>query len=209
MESVDGSVSVELRCSEAELSSPNSIEKLTCVIKNNTDRFITAGTLAVTIVLEEKNGKELDQKSYDTFDTFVHPDFRHDHPNNRIGPGAEYTIYEMPSGYSDVVIKSIAATIDYIDFGDNRPSGFNSKGSQIVADIREGASRYKTWLISKYKQNGKSVDEVSKVLNENLSSREIGLQNSNQESGADMFRKYLLRDFKEKGSEPLKKRLDQ
>jgi hypothetical protein len=207
LDPVGGIAPVELRCSDAQLSSPRAIERLTCIIKNNTDRFIEAGTVAVAINLETK-GTELELHSYDTFDTFVHPDYREDHKNNRIRPGGEFRIDELPSTYGDGVIKSIAVGIDYIDFGDNQPAGLNRKGSQIIGDMREGASKYKAWLKSKYKESGRSVDAVSKLLDENPLARELGLQNSNQESGADMFRKYLLRDYKEKGMEGLKRRLD-
>jgi hypothetical protein len=208
LDPVSGVVPVELRCSDAQLSSPKAIERLTCTIKNNTDRFITAGTVAVAIDLE-RNGTELELQSYDTFDTFVHADFNEDHKNNRIRPGGEFRIDELPSSYSDGIIKSIAVGIDYIEFADNQRAGLNRKGSQIIGDMREGASKYKAWLKIKYKESGRSVDAVSALLDRSPSARELFLQNSNQESGADMFRKYLLRDYKEKGMEPLKRHLDQ
>jgi hypothetical protein len=208
IEPVGGVIPVELRCLDAQLSSPRAIERLTCVIKNNTDRFITAGTVAVAINFE-RAGTELELESYDTFDTFLHADYRENHKNNRIRPGGEFTIDELPSSYSDGVIKSIAVGIDYIDFGDNQPAGLNRKGSQIIGDMREGASKYKAWIKRKYNESGRSLDAVSALLDRNPSASELGLQNSNQESGADMFRKYLLRDYKEKGPELLKRHLDQ
>src|SRR5258708_28877385 len=71
---VGGVIPVELRCLDAQLSSPRAIEKLTCVIKNNTDRFITAGTVAVAINFE-RAGTELELQSYDTFNTFLQSDY--------------------------------------------------------------------------------------------------------------------------------------
>ena len=204
---VAGVIPVELRCLDAELSSPRSIEKLTCIIKNNTTRFITAGTVEITINIE-RNGSILELRSYYTLDTLLHSDFREDHSNNRIPPGGEHPINELPSSYSDGVVKSIAVGIDYIDFGDNEPAGLNRKGSQIIGDMREGASKYKRWLIKKYGENGKSIDAIIALLNTDPSSQEVGLANSNQESGADMFRKYLLRDYKTNGAERLTKHLN-
>lgn len=204
---VAGIVPVELRCADAELSSPRSIEKLTCVIKNNTDRFITAASLQITVNIE-RNGTILELRSYYTLDTFLHTDFREDHKNTLIPPGGEHTINELPSSYSDGVVKSIAVQIDYIDFGDDEPVGLNRKGSQIIGDMREGASKYKSWLSKKYKENGKSIDAIIALLNTNAPSQEAGLTNDNQESGADMFRKYLLREYRTNGPPGLARHLN-
>lgn len=206
LSALEGVIPVELRCPDAEMASPRSIEKLTCIMKNNTNRFIAAITIEIRIGIE-RNGTILEVQSYYTLDTFLHPDFREDHRDNHIPPGGERTINELPSSYSDGVVKSIAVEIDYVDFGDNNPIGFNRKGSQIIANIREGASKYKTWLTKKYKESGRSIDAIIALLNTYVPSQEAGLENDNQESGADMFRKALLRDYKANGADRLAKHL--
>lgn len=97
-------VPVELRCENAKLSTPNSIESLSCVIKNNTNKYISAGALYTSITME-KGGQEIVLSTFDTFDTFVHPDFREEHKDNLVAPGREYVLNQLPTSYDDVVIK--------------------------------------------------------------------------------------------------------
>ncbi len=182
LNAVDGVIPVELRCADAELSSPRSIEKLTCIIKNNTNRFITASTVEIRIGIE-RSGTILELRSYYTLDTFLQDDFRADHRNNRIPPGGEHAINELPSSFSDGVVKSIAVGIDYVDFGDSEPVRLNRKGSQIIGQMREGASKYKSWLSKRYKENGKSIGAIVTLLNTDAPSKEAGLTNSNEEKG--------------------------
>jgi hypothetical protein len=131
----NGVILVELRCEAAELSAPNALEKLSCVIKNNTPSYISAGALYTSITLE-KDGKPLVVSTFDTFDTFLHPDFREDHKNNLIAPRKEYRLNDLPTSYGeDTVIKGIAVKIDYIEFADNSLLGNSRGGSRIIRDI--------------------------------------------------------------------------
>jgi hypothetical protein len=52
---VDGVIPVELKCENAELSAPNVLENLSCVIKNNTNKPISAGAV-YTSIIPEKDG---------------------------------------------------------------------------------------------------------------------------------------------------------
>jgi hypothetical protein len=189
----NGVIPVELRCEDAELSAPNALEKLSCVIKNNTRSYISAGALHTSITLE-KDGKTLEVSTYDTFDTFLHPDFRAAHLNNLISPGKEYRLNDLPVSYSDdVVIKGIAVQIDYIEFADNSILGNNRSGSRIIGNVREGAVKYKDWLIQEYRRRGESIDALLPLLDGSHPLPELGLQNAEQERGAIMYRKYSLR----------------
>ena len=201
---IGGVVPVELSCSDAELSSPRSIQKLACMFKNNTDRFITAVNLDITVNVE-RNGKILEHSSYLTLDSYLYGDFAEDHRTSRIPPGAQQQINELPSSYSDGVVKSISVGIDYVDFGDDKPLGANGKGFEIVRNMRSGASKYKIWLIDKYARNGKSIDAIIPLLNTAVSSQELGLTNPNEQNGAEMFRNYLLRQFQTYGAEKIMK----
>ena len=201
---VDGRVPVELSCLDAELSSPRSIEKLSCTLKNSTSRSINAASIEITVNIE-RGGKILELQDYYTLDSYLHPDFAEDHPNSLLPPGAQHPINELPSNYSDGVLKSISVGVDYVDFGDDKPLGPNRKGSQIIAAIRNGASKYKTWLQDKYTRNGKNIDDLVRLLDTAVPAQEIGATTANEQSGADMFRKYLLRDFKNHGADRIAK----
>jgi hypothetical protein len=205
--SENGMISVELKCDNAELSAPNVLEKLSCVIKNNTRNYISAGALYISITLES-DGKPLVVSTYDTFDTFLHPDFREDHKNNLIAPGKEYRLNDLPSSYGeDVVIKGIAVKIDYIEFANNSMLGENRGGSRIIGDTRVGAAKYKNWLTQEYKRKGGKIEALVPLLDGSQPLPELGVQNAEQERGAIMYRKYSRRTYADKGAAGLVKHL--
>lgn len=202
-----GVIPVELRCKNAELSAPNSIENLSCVIKNNTNKYISAGSLYTSITME-KEGQAIVLSTFDTFDTFVHPDFREEHKNNLIAPGNEYVLNQLPSSYDSVIIKRIDAHLDYIEFDDGSSLGVNKGGSRIIKGTREGAAMYKNWLVEQYKRRGKSIDAIMALLDSSYPlPEELGLQNGEQENGANIYRKYARRTYQTKGAEGLIKNL--
>lgn len=205
---VDGVIPVELKCENAELSAPNVLEKLSCVIKNNTDRPISAGAL-YTSIIQEKEGMRNGSSSYGTFDTFLHPDFREDHKNNLIPPGGEYRYNDLPVSYDNgTVIKDIVVKLDYIEFADNTTLGTNQAGSQIITDARKGAAKYKNWLAQKYKESGGSLEAIVPLFENNQPlPEELQFQTGPEEHGARQYRNYALRTYKSKGAEGLVKHL--
>src|SRR2546422_10868455 len=80
LDPVEGSLPVELTCEDAKLIGSGRIGQLTCVIKNKSFAPIVAGTLQVSITIDA-NGKEESVSGYQTFETFLHPDFREDNQN--------------------------------------------------------------------------------------------------------------------------------
>lgn len=207
LQPVEGGIPVELKCETAQLSAPNELEKLSCTIKNNTPNYISAGALYTSITLEEK-GRPLVVSTFDTFDTSMHPDFREDQGNNLIAPGKEYRLNQLPTTYSeDTVIKGITVKINYIEFADKPLLGNSRGGSRIINDIREGAARYKSWLIQEYKRKGESIAAVVPLLDGSLPLPELGSQSPEQERGAILYRKYFLKKYKNKGAASLVKYL--
>lgn len=204
LDRIGGVIPVELRCADAELSAPNALETLSCVIRNNTTRDITAGTLFTTVIVESK-GNTHAISGYDTFDTFVHPDFREEHKTNMIPPGGEYRLNDLPVSYDpDVVITGVTTSCDFIEFADRTTLGANHRGSRLLADIREGARKYKNWLMQKYEQSGKSIDAIIPLLdNSEPASQEQGIQNDGERSGANMYRNFARRIYRSKGADAL------
>jgi len=201
---VDGVVPVELNCGSAELSAPNALEKIPCVIRNNTNKAISAGAVYTSIILEKDGLRHVDS-NYGTFDTFLHPDFREDHKNNLVLPGGEYPYHDLPSSYdSGVIIKSVIVKIDYIEFADRTALGVNQAGSRIISDTRAGAAKYKNWLVKKYERSGRSVNAILPLLEQNEAlQQELEFQTGPEESGARMYRNFARRTYKSKGSEGL------
>lgn len=199
---------VELRCENARLSAPNYIEKLTCTLKNNTDRAIRAGTLVVNVTIEQRGAMET-ISNYDSFDRFLHPDVHSEKGPNFIPPQGEYVIDHLPTSYGEGIVKRISESIDYIEFVQGPPVGRNVAGSRIISDVRQGAAKYKDWLVREYHREGRSADAILQKLNKSDVVAEAGLdlQNSDQKTGANLFRKYLLRTYASKGEAELVKHL--
>lgn len=206
---VNGVIPVELKCENAELSAPNALENLPCAIKNNTNNYITAVTVAISLVLD-KEGTTSTDSSFLTIETFVHPDFREEHKNNLIPPRGERPIQDLPVSYDNAVIKGVMIQVDYVEFADNTTLGPNHAGSRIITDIRQGAAKYKNWLVQKYKQNGKSIDAIVPLLEPSQPfSEELGISNGDQQEGARIYRNYARRSYEAKGPEALTKHLKQ
>jgi hypothetical protein len=206
----NGVIPVELRCENAELSAPNALEKLSCVIRNNTNKYIAAATINISL-RTEKEGKETLDSSYLTIETFGHPDFRQEHQDNLIPPGGEFPFQDAPTSYDNIVIKGVTVRIDYIEFADSATRlGLNRAGSRIIANIREGAEKYKNWLVKKYNESGKSINAIAPLLEKDQPiPAELDIQNGDQQQGVIFYRNYALKTFKIKGADELSKRLNQ
>lgn len=210
LDQIGSNVPVELKCgSSVPLKAPNELDGLTCIIKNNTTKRIKAGSVSVIFELEQEGRKE-GVSSYDTFDTFLHPDFREDRRDNLIRPGGEYPLRQLPASFDNALIRGIRLQIDFIEFEDNTSVGPNRKGSQIIADVRSGAAKAKTWLVRKFNESGKSIEPVVPLLavNQSLPLDELGIANESEQSGARLYLGYALRTYREKGAEALTRHLN-
>ncbi len=208
LDPVGGVLQVELNCEDAKLSGPGRIDEASCVVKNNTFAAMVAGTLKVSITLEQ-DGKINLISGYETFDTFLHPDFRADHNSKVIQPGMVYRFDLMPANYGDAIVKKIEAEVDYIEFVDKPSVGPNHVGARTINNIREGAVKYKNWLARKYREKGGSADSIVELLDKDTDSisSEIGLLNSDQSSGASMYRNFARRTCQMNGPGELTKHL--
>lgn len=195
-----------LRCGTAQLSSPNTIEGTTCVVRNNTDKRVSAVTLAYSVVTE-KDGKETSDISYLTIDTFIHPDLRADRRDRHIPPHGELPIRDISTTYEDAVVKGMKAWIDYVEFEDRDTAGPNKGGSQIVRDIRAGAGRYKEWLARQVGLGERSSGALARLVEKNPSSEELGTKNGNEEQGVTFYKDYARKIVKDKGAAALVERL--
>lgn len=205
----NGIIPVELRCENAELSAPSALKKLSCVIKNNTNKYIAAASINISITIE-KEGKTSTDSSFLTIDTFVHPDFRSEHENNFIPPKGERPFQDLPTSYDNALIKGVEIGVDYVEFAGNSTAGPDRSGSRIINNIREGAAKYKQWLIQKYNQNGKSINAIAPLLEKDQPiPYESGIQNGDQQQGAKFYRDYARKTYKTKGAEGLIKHFKQ
>lgn len=200
-----GMVPVELRCENAELLAPNRIEKKPCLVRNHTNKFISALTVAITIIIE-KQGETSSDTSFLTIETFVHPDVRADRRDNLIPPGGELPVRDLPTSYDEeITIKGMAVRIDYVEFNDNSALGANKAGSRIIASIRAGAVKYKESLLKKMRQSGNSIEGIIPLLENEPPAEELEIQNGDEEQGVILYRNYARKIYKAKGPEGLSK----
>mgnify|MGYP003288384609 CR=1 FL=1 len=199
---------VALRCDNARLSAPNQIEKLSCVLKNNSDRPIVAGTIVLKVMIEQRGVIET-ISSYDSFDRFLHSDVHSERGPNFILPQGEYVMDQLPTSYGEGIVKAISGSIDYVEFAKGPPVGPNVAGSRIINDVRQGAAKYKAWLVREFHRNGMSAHAILQTLNKGdvIAQPDLDLQNSDQNTGANLFRKYLLRTYASKGEAELVKHM--
>jgi hypothetical protein len=204
----NGTVSVELKCGHAELSAPNAVEKFPCTIINNTNKRISAVAVTYSISLE-KDGKVSSHDEVLTLETFVHSDIREERKDNLIPPGGERPVRPLPVSFDDALIKAVSMQVDYVEFEDASSTGPDKAGSRIIAGIREGAAKYRKWLLGRYGRSGKSIDAMTALIQDDaIPEGELGIENENQRQGAFMYRNYLLRTSETKGVESLARFLE-
>lgn len=207
---VKGAGPVELRCEDAELPAPDSLKKLSCVIKNGTRKTISAATVTISFLLDQDGRPSVDS-SYQTMLKSVHPDFREEYKNSLIPPGGELPFEDLPTDFHGSVIKRIKVQLDYVEFADNSPPlGPNRAGAGIISGMKKGAVKYKEWLVQEYNRRGKSADAIATLIEKDEAiPRAAGIESGDQEQGAIHYRNFARRAYRSKGAEVLKKYLDQ
>lgn len=200
-------IPVELRCVSAQLLQRDTIEKIPCVVVNNTKKYITATTINTSIIVETE-GKTSGDSDFLSLDPLAHPDFREERKSYLIAPTGEIPVPFLATSYDGGAIKGVLVEVDYVEFADKTVLGPNRAGSRIIADIRDGAAKYKNWLTEKYNRSGKSMNAIAPLLEKGQPlPDEIESLNSHQQEGAMIYRNYARKTFETKGAEGLVKHL--
>jgi hypothetical protein len=206
--SANGVVAVELKCENAELLGPNKVENFPCELMNNTNKRISAVSVAYSIVLE-KDGQVSSHDEVLTLETFVHPDIREERKDNLIPPRGERPIRPLPISFDDAIVKGVSMQVDYVEFEDTSSLGPNKAGSRIISGLRSGAAKYRNWLLRQYSSSGKSTAVITSLIqDDSIPEGELGIDNENQRQGVIMYRNYLRRSYEAKGAESVAKFLE-
>lgn len=181
---VNNVIPAEIHCGAALVNIAGELN-YNCKLKNNSEKNITAAGIISAVVIE-RNGIERateDSTVFVGFDGF----------DKGVAPGAEISLGPPgPSSYEDFIIKRVEIAIDYVEFENNIIFGRDSKGSQTVKDIREGAARYKNWIKASYEYHRKSLKSIAPLVKDGeLLPSDLILLNQNQEFGAKTYRKKL------------------
>lgn len=202
----NGRVPIELRCADAELSG-NTIEKLSCVLKNKTNKNMAAASVSISVTVD-RDGALSQDSGYLSFDSLLLADFREGNMSIFIPPGGEYVLEDLSTDYGNAVVKGIEAHLDYVEFENKIAIGPNHRGSRIIGETREGAEKYKEWLVKQYEKKGRSVEEILQLLENYQTLPEgVGIEGGNQKEGARSYRNYIRKTYLKKGAEELHKHL--
>lgn len=201
----DGTLPVSVLCSLARISGASTLSGFTCRFINNTPKKILAASINYSVSFEE-GGKTSVDKRVHTLETVIHSDFFDD--NKAILSGAERIIQPPgPMSYGNAVITGLEMEIDYVEFEDKSTLGANVTGGQIIKDIREGAIKYKEWLIQTFKERGRDVQAIAPLLRKDQP-LPVGLEGTAYEQGARAYRNRLLRVYEVDGAAQVSRRLN-
>lgn len=202
-DSRSNTVPVEIQTPLALSKNKNEVEQFSCVIKNNTNKDITAITLAITTVLDEE-GKEAFDTYFLTTDSLVHSDIKEERGLRATEPTSSQLLQlPGPISFKEIaIVKNIIVEIRCTLFADDTSLGYDPNGefATRIRLIREGASRYKQWLITQSSQLKTSISGILKKSG----SRELPedeFPNKSLREGADVYRRWLLRVHDSKGLE--------
>lgn len=207
LESADLVPPVELQRPAAQLSAENQLEQYSCIVKNNTRKSIVAFSLAWTIITEVA-GKESAVRELQVIDSLIHPDVQKGRNSGAVAPAAELLAESGPTYFeSNATVKRVGVSIDYVEFQDGSSLGPNSDGasSQQIAEVREGASKYKEWLVQTYAKTGRSLKVVLQQLLSDSVSDELDLSNPQMKQGAYVYRTRLLKLYNMDGPVAIEK----
>jgi len=202
----NGVIPVELKCRQAELSAPDTLEDVPCVIRNNTGRPVKAVGVTKSVT-KEKDGVTSTVSSSIVLDAFVHPDISAERGARLIPPGQEVNAGGLPGSYGGMV-KGVSLAVDYVEFDDGTDLGPGAASfRKKIADIRSGAAKYKRWLTQQFIRHAKDDSELAPLLEREPSPEETGVENDNEAEGASLYKNFALQVKGGKGVHALAERL--
>jgi hypothetical protein len=206
----DGIIPIEVRCESARLTAPGRLEAVSCMAINHTRQRITALSSVLTVITENDTGVESRNTNILYDDSFVHPDIKEVRHLRSTAPGESRTIQPGgPMTFEDEVIVGINLRIDYVEFDDGTSIGSDSKGGQVIKSVREGAARYKRWLVKKCAADKSDADGMVPLLQQSDTPAESQIgDDKNMKEGATIYRNFLLSVYERQGRAELKRLLD-
>lgn len=202
-------IPIQLECNNARLPIPNTLEDVSCILTNNTDKSITAVVVGYKIFSEtaagEKEKKPFSITGAITTETLIHTSLREQRKENFIQPKETTTVTLLPTAFDEgYLISEMTMWVDFVEFEDDSTIGAANNGARTVAEIRDGATRYKNWLVKNLKESN-SDSAILEVLQKKHPKQiaELEKLSANQIEGANVFRKFAERTFSTKGHKGL------
>jgi hypothetical protein len=199
----NGLSSVELKCDATALILPNTLDRIPCTIRNHTNRVITALVLGESVSIEN-NGKSSTESGYIAIDSFVHPDFHK--KSETMGLKDAEPHFPFASVTYDGKITQLQVHIDYVESADKQILGPNRQGAEMIGGIRDGAAKYKDWLVKEFQTKGRSAHTLVSLLRDDQPLPvDLVMNSGSQEQGAAIYRNQLRKIYRTEGVEQLMK----
>lgn len=184
-------------------TSQNVLQGGSCRVKNLSGQNITGMGLIWTVTLTDGQTSQVQK----LVDFSLHKDIV---DTQGVPPFAPYSEREIPhverefnaEGQS---VKSVKVEVAFVTFADSSGVGIeNSKMYQRLLLRREGAEIYKKWLASIYGDDPKNINRVVEKLSGDELPADERVKNDGVESGAAVYRQWLLQIYKKNGADSLK-----
>ena len=197
----NGRLPLEVTCSSPRLSATNQLDDFACTLRNNTVKNITAVSLIYSTVVVEKDGETVTESHSWLVQALIDPDFLDIY--QPIRPGTEASIKAAKMSFGEETPKSVEIAVDYVEFEDGTKTGPDLEGSQIVAEMKNGAYLYKQWLVNEYIKRGKSSSALAELIEKSTPTLPEELKNIqsnvNQAQGAKAYQALMKRLLSRKG----------
>lgn len=199
LEPVGGVIPAEIKCGLARLSAANELAGFDCKLKNNTIKNITAAAFIESLVVREPTGNEHLESVNSGFDTLISPDLVA--TSKAISPGEEISLGPPgPRSFPGATITEVRIAIDFVEFDDNTTMGPNEAGSRMIRDMRQGAAKYKEWIVRKFNDNGAVLTAIIPLLQKDQSlPGELNFASEQEETGARLYRNRLDKVYRSRG----------
>jgi hypothetical protein len=202
-----GLIPVEIQEPKISVNAKTGAPELAYIVKNNSDKPIDALAVAIT-GKAANNGKEFSTTGYMTRDSMIHPDIRAIHHQSSLAPGQEWSFGPEPIEVDEgAVFKGITLRIDFAHFEDQTILGPNQHGT-VLMQVRQGALKYKAWLVKKYQENDKLVTALLPLLTSNTLPTEVDLV-GRERTGAIFYRSHILKAYNDHGAAVVQQYLSQ
>ncbi|MFV0387322.1 MAG: hypothetical protein ACK5NT_01095 [Pyrinomonadaceae bacterium] len=204
----NGNTPIEIQCNGIQVPKQDNILRTDCRIRNRSSKKLLAIGINYTVVSRSSSGEESGYTRLLAVIPEVDSDFSRSKlqrtfndipisfPSTELNPNSTIVRVEIEPVHAELkgeVIEKI---------------GSNAESESMISDFKKGANVYRKYLKATYNKNGKSLDSITPLLEDDVSN--IGGQfNFYQKAGARKYQKNFKSFYKKYGAQEAEKLLAQ